>query len=288
MTIRTHNFNIRFYSLNQEHGYNFRTLVNHFKNDSMPVIVIGNFARRIHIFSDNSGIDNSISGYFSTYREDIFHKGNKKTGVEELLTLDDDESIIERSYFTIFYKEEKEILLYHNPSLYGHIRNFEGYITNLTKEISNDRRFYPITVAEIGAEEFSPDKKNGTLTEVEYKISRPKSKKPRPGEDEWVQEQFDEMKSLGITTQRVTLRSNKGLLPEAWNTVKKLLDLDRTQILKVKVRDIEQPIDLLHNILKDGFSICGESRKEVAPEKIFSEIRKLKEKHYDTLKNYLE
>lgn len=288
MAIKTHNFNIRFYSLNQEHSYNFRTLVNHFKNDSMPVVVIGNFARRIHIFSDNSGIDNSISGYFSTYREDILHKGNKKTGMEELLALDDDESIIERSYFTIFYEGDKEILLYHNPSLYGNIRNFEGYITNLTKDISNDKRFYPITVTEIGAEAFSPDKKNGTLTEVEYKISRPKSKNPRPGEDEWVQNQFDAMKSLGITTQRVILKSSKGLLSEAWDTVKKLLDLDRTQILKVKVKDIEQPIDLLHNILKDGFSINAESKKEVPPEKIFSEIHKLKTKHDDTLKEYLE
>lgn len=112
MTTKKHNFNIRFYSVSSESGYNFRNLEDHFKNDSMPVVTIGNYSRRIHIFSNNSDFDNSISGYFSTFsREDLLHKGNKKTGKEELLNLEDDESIIERNYFTLFYGKEKEILL---------------------------------------------------------------------------------------------------------------------------------------------------------------------------------
>ena len=79
MTTKKHNFNIRFYSVSSESGYNFRNLEDHFKNDSMPVVTIGNYSRRIHIFSNNSDFDNSISGYFSTFREDLLHKGNKKT-----------------------------------------------------------------------------------------------------------------------------------------------------------------------------------------------------------------
>ncbi|MFQ1049053.1 hypothetical protein ACIRXL_02990 [Avibacterium paragallinarum] len=288
MTTRKHNFNIRFYSACSVNGYNFRALVNHFKDDSMPVEIIGNYARRIHIFSDNSNFDNSISGYFSTFREDLLHKGNKKTGKEEPLNLEDDESIIERNYFTLFYGKEKEILLYHNSSLYGNIRNFESYLTNLTKSISNDNKFYPITMAEIGAEELYLDNRSSPLTQIEYKIARPNSKKPRDGENQWVQEQFDDMKELGVTTQRVILHSKKGLLPDAWNTVKILLDLDRTRMLKVTLKDIEQPIDLLHNVLKDKFSIIAPSRKEVDPVNIFSGIRKIKEKHNGILKEYLD
>ncbi|OBX03849.1 hypothetical protein QV06_09390 [Gallibacterium genomosp. 3] len=288
MAIKQHKFNIRFYSAQSETGYNFRSLVNHFKNDSMPVVMIGNYARRIHIFSDNSNFDNSISGYFSTFREDLLHKGNKKTGKEELLNLEDDESIIERNYFTLFYGKEKEILLYHNSSLYGNIRNFESYLTNLTQAVSKDNKFYKITMAEIGAEEFYPDNRKAPLIQIEYKISRPNSKKPRDGEDPWVQEQFDEMGELGVRTQRVILHSRKGLLPDAWNTVKILLNLDRTKMLKVTLKDIEQPIDLLHNVLKDKFSIQASSREEVKLEDIFSKIHKIKEKHNDILKEYLD
>ncbi|MCT8701073.1 hypothetical protein KZ446_10865, partial [Glaesserella parasuis] len=60
----------------------------------MPVVTIGNYARRVCIYSDNSQFENSISGYFSTYRDDILHKGNKRTGKESLIDLDEDESII--------------------------------------------------------------------------------------------------------------------------------------------------------------------------------------------------
>lgn len=186
MALKNHNFNIRFYSACSESGYNFRALVKHFKDDSMPVITIGNYARRIHIYSDNSDFNNSISGYFSTFREDLLHKGNKKTGKEELLNLEDDESIIERNYFTLFYGKEKEIVIYHNSSLYGNIRNFESYLTNLTQELSNNKEFHQITMAEIGAEEFYPNNRKLPLTQIEYKISRPNTKKPRPGEDQWV------------------------------------------------------------------------------------------------------
>ncbi|WP_336369008.1 hypothetical protein, partial [Avibacterium paragallinarum] len=78
------------------------------------------------------------------------------------------------------------------------------------------------------------------------------------------------------------------LKPDAWNTVKILLDLDRTRMLKVTLKDIEQPIDLLHNVLKDKFSIIAPSRKEVDPVNIFSGIRKIKEKHNGILKEYLD
>ncbi|TYA25065.1 hypothetical protein FXE05_05415 [Aggregatibacter actinomycetemcomitans] len=288
MTTKKHNFNIRFYSVSSESGYNFRNLEDHFKNDSMPVVTIGNYSRRIHIFSNNSDFDNSISGYFSTFREDLLHKGNKKTGKEELLNLEDDESIIERNYFTLFYGKEKEILLYHNSSLYGNIRNFESYLTNLTKKISTDKQFHQITMAEIGAEEFLTDNRNTPLTQIEYKISRPRSKKPREDEDPWVQEQFDEMKELGVSTQKVVLYSKNGLLPNTWEKIKILLGLDRTRMLKVTLKDMEQPIDLLHNVLKDKFSINAPSREEVKPEEIFSKIYEMKEKHNDILKEYLD
>ncbi|PRI40774.1 hypothetical protein BVZ56_01347 [Haemophilus influenzae] len=288
MTTKKHNFNIRFYSVSSESGYNFRNLEDHFKNDSMPVVTIGNYSRRIHIFSNNSDFDNSISGYFSTFREDLLHKGNKKTGKEELLNLEDDESIIERNYFTLFYGKEKEILLYHNSSLYGNIRNFESYLTNLTKTISTDKQFHQITMAEIGAEKFLTDNRTPPLTQIEYKISRPRSKKPREDEDPWVQEQFDEMKGLGVSTQKVVLYSKNGLLPNTWEKIKILLSLDRTRMLKVKLKDMEQPIDLLHNVLKDKFSINAPSREEVKPKEIFSKIYEMKEKHNDILKEYLD
>ncbi|MFD1806181.1 hypothetical protein ACFSAV_07355 [Pasteurella oralis] len=288
MTLKRHNFNVRFYSVCSNNSFKFRDLVSHFKDDSMPVVTIGNYVRRIHIFSDNSDFDNSISGYFSTFREDLFHKGNKKTGKEELINLEDDESIIERNYFKLFYGREKEVLIYHNSSLYGNIRNFESYITNLTQQISSDKKVHQITITEIGAEDFYPNNRNTPLTQIEYKISRPRSKKPRDGEDPWVQEQFDEMKELGVVTQRVILYSRNGLLPDAWNHVKTLLNLDRTSMLKVKLKDMEQPIDLIHNVLKDRFSIQALSREEVEPQKIFSEIHNMKEKHNDILKEYLD
>lgn len=289
MANKKHNFNIRFYSVLPENGYNFRDIANHFTNDSMPVVHIGNYARKIHIFPNTPSFNNSISGYFSTYREDLLHKGNKKTGKEELLALEDDESIIERNYFVLFYNQDKEILLYHNASLFGNIRNFESYITNLTQQISNDKKFHKIGIVEIGAEEFIPNNKiTAPLTQVEYKIARPQSKKPRAGEDPWVQKQFDEMRELGVSTQKVTISSKKGLLPGVWDrVVTPLLDLDKTRMLKVKLQGIEQPIDLLHNVLKDQFSISAPSREEVKPEQIFSEIHSVKEKHNAILGEYL-
>lgn len=288
MSLKQHNFNIRFYSASYEDkNYNFRALVNHFDNDKMPVIHIGNYARRISIFSDNSGFDNSISGYFSTFREDIFHKGNKKTGLEELLDLNEDESIIERNYFILFYEKEKEILLYQSGSLFGTIKNFNDYLTNLTERLSSNKQFYNISMYEIGAEDFMPDKNNSPIKRIEYKISRPHRKTPRPGEDPWVQKQFDEMKELGVSTKQVIIQSKKGLLNNVSDRISTLLNNDRTRTLKVTLHNTEQPIDLLHNVLKDRFSLTAPSRKEVDPIKIFSGIHELKERHDAILKPYL-
>ncbi|MCT8543695.1 hypothetical protein KZ480_11000 [Glaesserella parasuis] len=287
--LKKHTFNIRYYA-NKYEKYNFRDLVKHFKNDSMPVVPIGNYARRVCIYSDNEVFDNSISGYFTTYRDDILYKGNRSTGNEELINLEEDESIIERNYFILFYGDKEEILLYQNSSLFGKIKHFNAYLTNLTQFLSNNDQFSNISMLEIGAEEYANGKKRPLLKQVEYKLARPKRKTPRDGEDPWVQEQFDEMANLGVNIQKVVLSnySKKGLLTKTWDTVNTLLGNDQTRTLKITLLDAEEPIDLLHNVLKDRFYLAAPSRKEVELTKIFKEIRSLRKERDATLKNYLD
>ncbi len=202
--LKKHTFNIRYYA-NKYEKYNFRDLVKHFKNDSMPVVTIGNYARRVCIYSNNEEFDNSISGYFTTYRDDILYKGNRSTGKEELINLEEDESIIERNYFILFYGDKEEVLLYQNSSLFGKIKHFNAYLTNLTQFLSNNNQYSNISMLEIGAEEYANGKKRPLLKQVEYKLARPKRKTPRDGEDPWIQEQFDEMANLGVNIQKVVL-----------------------------------------------------------------------------------
>lgn len=287
--LKKHTFNIRYYS-NQYEKYNFRDLVSHFKEDSMPVVTIGNYARRVCIYSDNSQFENSISGYFSTYRDDILHKGNKRTGKESLIDLDEDESIIERNHFILFYGEKEEILLYQNSSLFGKIKHLNSYLTHLTKYLSSDDKFSNILMLEIGAEEFTNGKQQPPLKQLEYKLARPKRKTPREGEDPWIQEQFDEMTNLGVNIQKVVLSnySKRGLLSSTWETINILLGHDRTRALKITLLDAEQPIDLLHNVLKDRFSLIAPSRKEVDINQIFTKMRNFKQKRSDILKGYLD
>lgn len=292
MSNKKHNFSFRFYSGNYEkNNSDLRALVKYFKDDAMPVTNIGNYARRVCIYADNSKFDNSISGYFTTYRDDIYHKGNKKTGKEELLQLSDDESIIERNYFIFFYGKTQDVLIYQNSSLLGNIKNFSSYLTNLTQFLpSLNGNFSSIEMLEIGAEKFVPSSTSPPITQIEYKLANPKRKKPRVGENPWIQEQFDEMNSLGISSQKVLLtnRSRKGLSKKIWNIVTTLLTNDQTKTLKISLQNIEQPIDLLNNILKDKFSITAVSRKEVDPKEIFNRIRELKEKHKNILHEYID
>ncbi|TNG96447.1 hypothetical protein FHQ19_01910 [Pasteurellaceae bacterium UScroc12] len=112
MAQKTKTFYMRFYSTSYTtENMNEKTIhqfIKKYKPDDKseyvtPLVSINDYSYRIKVCAE---INNSISGYFITYRNELITKGNMTTGDEELLQFAKDEAseviIYQNSRFDIF------------------------------------------------------------------------------------------------------------------------------------------------------------------------------------------
>lgn len=297
MTQKTKTFYMRFYTavpaLDRMAEKSLRDILKKYDLNSTgeyvtPLIKILDYSYRIKICSGDNSISNCIQGYFVTYRDELLTKGNMATGEEELLQFNDNEAIIEKTYFSIFYNDKSEIVVFQN-SRFGKAKDFSSYILNLLKSLALDGTIY---LAPIAAGDFDLD---GILSSkpsyIEYKLAKPRYKySPDDDEPSWEQSQFALMDSTraGTFSAKLSTRSalglNKSKLKEIINT---LLDNPHTRKCKVKLDKIDEPIDLFAEVLKGQFTLSSSSNGTFNELLIFTNIRSLKEKYEKLLSKYI-
>ncbi|WP_075290727.1 hypothetical protein [Histophilus somni] len=294
MTQKTKTFHMRFYSTEYAmDNMTEKTLTAFLKkyrtevqNEYItPLVKISDHYYRVKICAD---IENSISGYFITYRDELFTKGNMETGDEQLLEFAENEAIIEKTYFIIFYNNESEVVIFQN-SRYGRVKDLTDYILKLQKRENKDGTIY---LNPIGKDNFDLDK---ILTQkphyVEYKIAKPRYKY-RPDDDapKWSEAQFALMDAAGAGSfkARISTKSASGLNKnKVKEIIETLIDNPNTRACKVKLEDLDEPIDLFADILKAGFTISLSPNRTSDDIKIFYSIRQLREQYASILDQFL-
>lgn len=250
-----------------------------------PLMKVNDYSYRIKICAE---IDNSISGYFITYRNELLTKGNMETGDEELLSFNKDEAIIEKTYFIIFYNNQSEIIIYQN-SRFGRAHDLVSYILNIFKKDHLDGTIY---LNPIGKDDFDLDNiLHQKPSYIEYRLAKPRYKyKPDDREPQWEQSQFSLMEACGAGTfaAKLSTRSaaglNKGKLKEMLET---LVENPHTRKCKIKLEDIDEPIDLFADVLKAQFTVTLPENGIFSEKYIFKEIRMMKESYAKILGKYL-
>lgn len=250
-----------------------------------PLIKISDHYYRVKVCAD---IENSIAGYFVTYRDELFTKGNMETGDEQFLEFAENEAIIEKTYFIIFYNNESEFVIFQN-SRYGRVKDLTDYILKLQKRENKDGTIY---LNPIGKDDFDL---NRILAQkphyVEYKLAKPRYKyHPDESAPEWSEAQFALMDAAGAGSFKAKISTkaaaglNKNKVKEMLET---LMDNPHTRACKVKLEDIDEPIDLFADILKAGFTITLSPLGISDEMKIFSHVRQLRENYANILDQFL-
>lgn len=290
---KTKTFNMRFYA-SELYGNNtlyLNQLLDKYADNTgkivTPIVQFGDYAYRVIIDASNVNTNECyLSGYFATYREESITKGSKSTGVENLIPFSTDEAIVEKSYFSLFYSPSSEVLIFQNTR-YGRINDLKNYIHDILKTLKIDGWIY---LAEIGADKFDINKiLNQKPQYVEYRLAKPRTKYNPSDLPVWEQQQFEMMENTGARsfTAKLSTRASGGLNRAAMTRLlEEIQESDNIRKCKIKIEDIDTPIDLLADVLKADFTITPTRNGTINEFEIFSKIRGLREQ-FAILQNYL-
>ncbi|TNG97737.1 hypothetical protein FHQ24_10005 [Pasteurellaceae bacterium UScroc31] len=294
MAQKTKTFYMRFYSTSYTtENMNEKTIhqfIKKYKPDDKseyvtPLVSINDYSYRIKVCAE---INNSISGYFITYRNELITKGNMTTGDEELLQFAKDEAIIEKTYFINFYNNHSEVIIYQN-SRFGRANDLSSYILNVLKSDNLDGTIY---LTSIGKDDFNLDNiLHQKSSYIEYKLAKPRYRYiPDDNEAPWEQSQFILMDACNAGTFKAKLSTksaaglNKNKLREV---IEILLNNSNTRKCKIKLEDIDEPIDLFADVLKAQFTLNTQPNGTIKELEVFNRIRTLKESYAIILDKYI-
>lgn len=196
-----------------------------------------------------------VKGYVARFRDETPLTGSPDTPIETPVQLDEGRALIERNHF-ILYRERADLeLIAYQVGLEGtHIAGLGHYLTLL----------FGADDAVCMNQVLSPDAyralaTGGLIKSVDFRVAKPRSKRFAPDpEDTWTQEGFDFMKATGATSYEVKISTRKrgeGLLADVRERIGSLLRSPFTKKLRVKMSDIEEPIDLLAQRLKERITV---------------------------------
>lgn len=295
MAQKTKTFYMRFYSTecasDKMASKNLTQFLRKYSNGQhtyiTPLVEFNDYSYRIKVCSD---LNNTISGYFVTYRNELLTKGNMDTGDEEPLHFADNEAIIEKTYFMSYpSSSNSEIVIYQN-SRFGRIHDLSSYILNLLKNENLDGGMYfnPIGKDDFDLENILKQKPSY----VEYKLAKPRYKyKPDETEPKWEQSQFALMEdcNAGTFTAKLSTRSAAGLnKSKLKEMVESILDNPHARKCKIKLEDIDEPIDLFSDVLKAQFTVSLAANGTSGESYIFNNISALKSSYAKLLEKYIQ
>lgn len=183
-----------------------------------------------------------ISGSFVRFRDESPLVGTR-TSEDERVALDDHEETLEKNHFVVFKDaNDVEIVGFQMSLEGGHPTSLAAYLTRIAGEQST------ISLADIPTADAMEQLMNGVVKGVAFRIAKPKKKSYQPNpEDTWTNRSIQFMESTGASTfaGSVSIRSpKKGLLNDVKQQLRFLLESPQTRSLKVKLSEVNEPIDL--------------------------------------------
>lgn len=212
----------------------------------------GNMIHQVRVHKINrSGV---YSAYFVRFRDELPLVGQRHLAAEHPPSLEPNEELIEKNHFCLFVEASGIEVISYQMSMEGSdVAALARYFTHLTGDsctVSFDEVVNPDALQQI---------QNGVIKYVEYEIAKPRSKSFAPNpEDTWTPESINFMNSTGATRFKGKLLTNsktKGLVSQVKEQIQHLLQSSQTKKLRVKISEVDHPIDLFADRIFDKITV---------------------------------
>lgn len=228
------------------------------KIDSMPnrmgtVREAGTKIQQIRI----SHINSSRTEYRATFvrfRDELPVVGNRTTTDESPPVLGPDQEVIEKNHFSLFIEScGTEVLAYQVTMEGSDISALARYFSFVNP--SN----HTVSFDEVLTEDSLSKINGGVMKSIEFEIAKPRKKSFAPDpNDTWTKEAMEYMSKTGGTRFKakiLTTSRKQGLVAQSLDDIKLLMASTLTKTLKVKVSDIDHPIDLFADRIFDRATV---------------------------------
>lgn len=188
-----------------------------------------------------------LRGSFVRFRTDIPTAGERTSDTEKQVQLDINHEIIEKVHWVLCTHNNQEYLTFQSSMHGGTVHAFIKYLNFSDTQVlyqQND------VFSQGSIESLLAGK---VVKSVEFRVGAPRSKKNQPNpEDTWTSQALDFLKDgATIFEGKVSTRSTiSGLAGDAVDNIKAMLGSPTTKKLKVRVSDIDEPIDLFGDRIK--------------------------------------
>ncbi len=243
-----------------------------------PSILLGDNKYQIReLVSFNN--DKSFKGAFAKLRDDAPHIAHE-AGTEKPITLDANEHLIEKNYF--LYSSDNELLIYQTNFSASSCSKLGQYLTTCAagaSTVSFSDILRPAALQKLLA---------GQIKSLEVAFARPKKLANYANEHDWSKNVMGLLRGSGAgrISVKVSTRSKaQALTDEMKGVIQEFFDNDYTRALKVKLEDVERPIDLISNAIKDQIEVVMDGIYP-NPLSIYAELEKAKDRQKDNLSDY--
>ena len=227
---------------------------------------------------------NEIGGALTRLREDVPPIGSSAQSEEREIELEDDESFLEKSHFVISKESNGQELISFQYAIEAGTVNTLG---KLLKQLIVDTD--EIEILEIFRQDAMQRVMNGEIRYIEYVIAKPKKIEEYIAEDDFTKNALELMRNTNATRFYGKIGTGKKGGLQQWVKEKingLLTQPETTKKLKVKLNEVEMPIDILGDQLKGRINVLIEKQQNRRPEtsKILHEISSCKTSIDSTIK----
>lgn len=232
--------------------------------------------------------EKEIGGTLTRLREDVPPIGSAEQNIERDIQLKENEGFLEKSHFIISKESSGKELISFQYAIEAGTVNTLGKI--LQKLITHADE---VKILEIIRRDAMQRVMNGDVRYVEYTIAKPRTK-DYIAEDDFTRMALDLMSDSNATKfdGKISINSRKrGLSQWIKDAISTLIKQpETTKRLKVKLNEIEMPIDILGDQLKNKISVEVQKKKNRRPETsiMLKAILSSKEKMSEQIKEAAE
>jgi hypothetical protein len=262
-------YNIRFYqgtaydSNGKSHKVSdiLTKLVNHVQANQVPApVASGDNEFEVRDISESGGF---FSGVLAVLRPDAPHIRDSAGG-ERPIPLNDGDRLMEKNHF--IYYAENELLAWQVNGRGSHVSRLEKYLTAFSG--------LTVTLDDMLKIDAWQRLSNGIISRVEFRLAQPRNPALIDSAN-WESAAFEMMSGSDATTVSVsvsTKRKNRGLSAKMKEAVRRLMDGDTTRKLKVKLREIDDPVDLLTECLRTRITVDMDGLYPKDSRQVFAEM----------------
>jgi hypothetical protein len=205
---------------------------------------------RMHHVTDK----NLYKAYFVRFRDELPLVGQRVSADEHPPILGLDEEVIEKNHFCLFVEKSGiEVIAYQMSMEGSDVTSLARYFTH----IAGDE--HTVSFDEVVTPDAWVTHNQGIIKYIEYEIARPRSKYYAPNPDDtWTRDGINFMNNVGATRFKakiLTTSKESGLLAAAKAQIQYLLQSSQTKKLRIKLSDVDHPIDLFADRVLDKITV---------------------------------